>query len=252
MRLSIIISVFNSHEIFRRQLLHWNSLSLPEDVEILIMDDGSRPPLDDFLVNFNLKIIDVGNPRDDSDGIFRDGRVSIARNMGAKLANGEYLLMTDIDYIITKECIEKGLTTKYDKERFKRQFGVIDEDGNVTQDLDALRSYGLLEERIKTRGLDIAPHPNNFIMRRKTYMEIGGYRENLQGVYPSRGDTWFKRDWTNFYEAGKATLAPAEERPTILMFPNGQFCGDMDYNPFGLFHGLSRKTDKNPYNRKEK
>lgn len=245
MKVSIIISVFNSHEIVRRQILHWRNMNLPDDVEILLMDDGSTPPLTGELKN--LRIIPVGNPRNDSDGIFYDGRVSIARNMGARLAQGEFLLMTDIDYIITKENIEAARNMKYDKARFRREMGVILEDGTVTQDLDVLRSYGLAEERIQSRGVQISPHPNNFIIRKSTYWGIGGYRENLQGIYPSKGDTWFKRDWTVYHEAGKATLAPAEERTTILMFPNGKFCGDIDFNPFGLFHDLSRKTDKNPF-----
>jgi glycosyltransferase involved in cell wall biosynthesis len=244
-KVSIIISVFNSHEIVRRQITHWRNLNLPDDVEILLMDDGSTPPLSGELKN--LRIIQVGNPRNDSDGIFHDGRVSIARNLGAKLAEGEFLLMTDIDYIITKENIEAARNMKYDKARFRREMGVILEDGTVTQDLDVLRQYGLAEERIQSRGVLISPHPNNFIIRKSTYWAIGGYRENLQGIYPSKGDTWFKRDWTVFHEAGKATIAPAEERTTILMFPNGKFCGDVDFNPFGLFHTMSRKTEKNPF-----
>lgn len=245
MKVSIVISVFNSHEIVRRQILHWEKMGIPDDVEILLMDDSSEPPLS-YSGPLNLRVIPVGNPRND-DGIFYDGRVSIARNLGAKLAQGEFLLMTDIDYIIRKENIEAARNLKYDKARFKREFGVILEDGTVTQDLNVMRQYGLLEERIKSRGVQISPHPNNFIMRKSKYWEMGGYREDLQGIYPSRGDTWFKRDWTVFHESGKATIAPAEERTTLLMFPNGKFCGDVDFNPFGLFHGFSRKTDKNPY-----
>jgi len=244
-KVSVIISVFNSHEILRRQIAHWKNLNLPDDVEILLMDDGSTPPLEGELKN--LQIIPVNNPRNDSDGIFYDGRVSIARNLGAKLAHGEFLLMTDIDYIITKECIEAARNMKYDKARFKREFGVLLEDGTVTQDLEVMRKFGLLESRIKSRGLQISPHPNNFIMRKSKFLEMGGYREDLQGQYPSRGDTWFKRDWTVFHEAGKATIAPAEERTTLLMFPNGKFCGDLDFNPFGLFHNFTRKTHKNPF-----
>jgi len=37
----------------------------------------------------------------------------------------------------------------------------------------------------------------------------------------------------------------------LLMFPNGQYCGDVDYNPFGLFHTLTRKTDKNHWYKKQ-
>jgi hypothetical protein len=222
-------------------------MGLPDDVEILLMDDGSTPSLNTN-TQLNVKVIPVNNPRND-DGIFYDGRVSIARNLGARLAQGEFLLMTDIDYIITKECVEYARNLKYDKARFKRQFGVLLEDGTITQDLDVLRTYGLTEERIKTKGLNLPPHPNNFIIRKATFLDMGGYRENLQGVYPSKGDTWFKRDWTVYHEAGKATLAPAEERTTLLMFPNGQFCGDLDYNPFGLFHNFTRKTKNNPYHK---
>jgi glycosyltransferase involved in cell wall biosynthesis len=250
MKVSIVISVFNSHEIVRRQIAHWKNLNIPDDVEILLMDDGSTPPLEGALKN--LRIIPVGNPRNDSDGIFYDGRVSIARNLGAKLAQGEFLLMTDIDYIITKENIEAARNMKYDKARFKREMGVLLEDGSVTQDLDTLRQYGLMEERIKSRGVQISPHPNNFIIRKTTFLEIGGYREDLRGIYPSKGDTWFKRDWTVYEASGKATIAPAEERTTLLMFPNGQFCGDLDFNPFGLFHDLSRKTKNNPFHKELK
>lgn len=248
MKLSIVISVFNSHEIVRRQIAHWENIGIPDDVEILLMDDGSEPPLS-YSGKLNLRIIPVGNPRNDSDGIFYDGRVSIARNMGARMAQGEFLLMTDIDYIIGRDSIEYARNLQYDKARFKREFGVILEDGTVTQDMDTLRHYGLLEDRIKSRGTQISPHPNNFIIRKSVYFDIGGYRENLQGIYPSKGDTWFKRDWTVAYEAGRFTLAPAEERTTLLMFPNGQFCGDLDYNPFDLFHNLTRKTENNPYHK---
>lgn len=225
-------------------------MNLPDDVEVLLMDDGSEPPLQAPKTNFNLRVIPVGNPRNDSDGIFYDGRVSIARNMGARLSNGEFLLMTDIDYIIREADVEAGRNLKYDKQSFRRQFGVIKEDGTVTQDLNELRKYGLTEERINTRGINLSPHPNNFIMRKETYFDMGGYREELQGIYPSRGDTWFKRDWVDYQNAGKGTLSP--ERTTLLMFPNGQFCGDLDYNPFGLFHNKSRKTKNNPYYKKEK
>lgn len=247
MKLSIVISVYNSHEILRRQVLNWNRLGLPNDVEVLIMDDSSQPPLVAVGENFNLRIIPVGLPRDDSDGIFHDGRVSIARNMGARLARGEFLLMTDIDYIIRKADIEAGLKLQHDKQSFRRQFGVLLEDGTVTQDFDVLRQYGLTEKRIKERGLNISPHPNNFIMRKTVFEMLGGYAERAERIYPSRDDGQFKGKWVEAERAGRVTIAP--ERTTILMFPNGQFCGDLDYNPFGLFHNLSRKTRNNPYNR---
>jgi len=45
-RLSIIIPVLNSHEIVRRQIEHFKKMDLPDDVELIIVDDGSDPPLE--------------------------------------------------------------------------------------------------------------------------------------------------------------------------------------------------------------
>ncbi len=231
MRLSIIVSILNSHEIVRRQNLHFERMNLPDDVEILFIDDGSDVPIESPYV--------VHRTNDK-----RPWTVELARNIGARMAKGEYLLMTDIDYIITKDAIESALTLKEDKMRFKRQFGVLDENGNFTQDLNVLREYGLLESRIETRGVQLSPHPNNFVMRKETFWMLGGYREDLvDKPYPNKGDTYFKRVWADAYDKGIVTMC--DYRPILYMFPNGQFCGDVDYNPFNLFHDLTRKTDTN-------
>lgn len=239
MKLSIIISILNSHEILRRQLLWFKGLNLADDIEIILLDDGSDPPLHDFGIKVNNLTI---HPTHDT----RPWTVELARNLGARMAKGEYLLMTDIDYIIPWKAVQCVRTLREDKMRFKREFAVLDENGRFTQNLDVLRTYGLLEERIQKKGTYLPPHPNNFIMRRSTFFDIGGYREDRVDVpYPNGGDRWFKRTWAKAEEQGKVTLCP--NRETLYMFPNGQFCGDVDYNPFGLFHTLSRKSDRNPY-----
>ena len=244
MKLSIIISVLNSHEILRRQLLHFSRIGLPDDVELIIMDDGSNPPLTDTVGIPNLRIIPTGNTHEP--GASTGWTVELARNQGARLARGEYLLMTDIDYIIPRAAIDGVYTLQEDKSGFHREFGILDENGILTQDLAILRKYGLNEQRIQGRGTKIPPHPNNFIMRKSTFWQLGGYREDLSSrPYPNKGDTYFKREWAKAYEAGKVTIRSADQRATLYMFPNGQFCGDVDYNPFNLFHDLTRKTDSN-------
>lgn len=243
MKLSIIISVLNSQEAFRRQCIYWKSHALASDIEFIIIDDGSDIPLTDTVGVPNLQIIR-------REPILIDGKrpwtVELARNLGARQSKGEYLLMTDIDYIIPKDAIETVYTLQEDKAGFHRSFGVLDERGTLTQDFDILRQYGLLESRIKERGFHLSPHPNNFIMRTSTFWQLGGYREDLVArPYPNRGDTYFKRTWAEAYEAGHVTIQDAKLRKTLYMFPNGQFCGDVDYNPHGLFHTLTRKTDTN-------
>ena len=259
MKLSIIVPVLNSHEIVRRSLLHYDKMFLTDDVEVIYVDDGSDPPIEDFLIkdeglsekereeflnlygygySFDLTIYQTNDKR--------DWTWALARNFGAKKARGEYLLMTDLDYIIPKKAIEYALQFTGDKLRFKREFGILDENGEFTQDVPTLLKWGLLPERISERGLQMPPHPNNFCMRKDLYWEMGGYREDRVGwPYPQGEDAWFKRKWTRMVEDGKAKDDDARLRPTLYMYPNGQFCGDVDYNPFGLFHKLSRKTERN-------
>jgi len=45
-KLSIIIPVLNSHEIVRRQIEHFRKMNLSDDVELIIVDDGSVPALE--------------------------------------------------------------------------------------------------------------------------------------------------------------------------------------------------------------
>ena len=243
MKLSIIIPVLNSHEIVRRQVLHYGKLNIPDNVEILFIDDGSDPPIVVDNLPAYLKIYYTNDTR--------PWTWALARNGGAKLAKGEYFLMTDLDYIITQEAIDYALTFTGDKIRFKRQFGILDENGDFTQDVDTLLKYGLLPERVSKKGLNVPPHPNNFVMRSDIFWDLGGYREDrFMLPYPQGEDRWFKREWMKAVDKGK--YQESEYRPTIYMFPNGQFCGNVDYNPFGLFHKLSRRTDNNPFLGREK
>jgi len=238
MKVSIIIAILNSHEIVRRQYLHFARMGLPDDVEIIFVDDGSHPPLEPPKIK-NFTMLYTYDKRQWTTGI--------ARNIGARHAKGEYLLMTDIDYIIPRAAIESARNLTENKMGFRREFGVLDEHGNLTQDLDVLRKWGLTEDRIKSRGTKLAPHPNNFVMKADTFWELGGYRENrMNEGYPKcTDDGAFKMRWTKLLDSGGATIQDANLRPTLYMFPGGQYCGDVDYNPYDMFHNLTRKTKEN-------
>jgi len=238
MRLSIVIAVLNSHEIVRRQILHFEKMDIPEGVEILFIDDGSDPPIqsDTKLKDFFIY------PTND----FRPWTVELARNFGIRKARGEYVLITDMDYIIPRETILSALDLKEDKSSIRREFGVLDEEGNFTQEMSVLRQWGLTEDRIRRRGVRVPPHPNNFIMRKTIFDKIGYFDESrVDRPYPIGADAEFKRRWTKYHMRGLVTMRDNDLRPCIYMFPNGQFCGDVDYNPFNLFHTLTRKTEHN-------
>jgi hypothetical protein len=235
-RLSIVVAVLNSHEVVRRQLLHFAAMPLPEGVEVFYMDDGSEPPLEKTSDVPALQIV----PTHDT----RPWTWAIARNAGARLARGAYLLMTDIDYIISRDAIEMALAFGGDYMGFRREFGVLDANGQFSQSEAALKAYGLSDKRWRERGVQMPAHPNNFVIRRDLFFDMGCYREDRVGLpYPQGEDNLFKKQRIQFREAGR--LVESVERPTLYMFPNGQYCdgGDVDANPFGLFHDLSRKTD---------
>ena len=238
-RLSIVMPFLNSHEIVRRQLVYMRQQDFPDDVEIIFMDDGSTPPLE--VPENPPKNFTIHATND-----FRDWTSSIARNTGAKLAKGEYLFMVDGDYIITRKAVDRARRFDGDRLGCRREFGVLTEDGELTQNHKVLLEYGLIPGRIEKRGTKIPPHPNHYVMRKTLYEEMGGYDEEriLSTCYPQREDTLFKRNWRRLENEGKVKSSD-EERPVLYMFPNGQFCGDVDYNPFGLFHDLTRKTDRN-------
>jgi glycosyltransferase involved in cell wall biosynthesis len=242
MKVSIVVAVLNSHEVVRRQLRHFGKMELPDDVEIILVDDGSDPPLSSIrfgyfetVGKFNLQMPET---RD-----FRPWTQPLARNAGVRLATGDFLILTDIDHIVTRAAIELARNFRWDYGRFRREFGVLDEQGNLTQDVETLVSYGFPRERLAARGLRLPCHTNSLIIRRGLWWEIGGNPEDRL-TYPNREEAVTKRRLLRLQERGTITKCPdgnPDLRETLYMFPNGEYCGDKDHNPFGLFHHLSRK-----------
>ena len=233
-KLSIVIPVFQSHEVVRRQLLHFYNIGLPGDTELILVDDGSDPPIE----NHFSQLAKIHRTNDK-----RPWTWALARNAGARLATGKYLLMYDLDHIADRKLLDfvRGFTGI--KVQFSREFGILDERGRLTQDRDVLAEYGLP----KNQGLKLGPLPNNFAMRRDVFWELGGYREDLvEKPYPQGEDRAFRSAWRTYElkHGGEGSMVCAH-RPKMLMFPNGKYVGDVDADPKGLFHKLTRKTKRN-------
>ena len=229
MKLSVVISVYNSHEIVRRQLLHFKKMGLP--IEIIIVDDNSYPPIKGAKI------------RTDNRLAWTQG---LARNLGAKVAKGKYLFMTDIDHIISREALEDALNFEGNKMIFRRQVAVLDENGNIKQDKETLRAWGYEKE-----SLDASVHGNTFVMKKETFEKLGGYSPETcsLGYHPiarSGDDCYFNAKWNRTFRGQKPEVGR-----DIFVFPIGRFNKDGNLNPFGLFHNLSQDSQKRMFKGEE-
>lgn len=224
MKVSIIIPILNSRRVVQRQMKHFRKMWLEDDVEIIFMDDGSDPPLD--FPNIRIKNFTMFHTND-----FRPWTNELARNKGAELAKGEFLLMTDIDHILTKEAIEAVRNFDGDKMVFPRYFGVLNNKGDIETDNPA--RYGW-----KMRGRSAGLHSNTFAIRKKIYFELGGYVERwcITGKHISAAERRFNNHWYKSCEAG--TYKEQVIGPIIYFYPAGRYHVTGDNNPYELFHNL--------------
>jgi|SRR3989338_1069005 len=232
MKISILIAFFQSYGVVARQAKHFNKMNLPDDIEFIFVDDGSDPPhnREDYELK-NLTLLHTNDRRPWTQGL--------ARNMGAKIAKGEYLFVTDIDHIISREAIEDVYNFTGDRMNFRRFFGVLLEDGTLTQEPKVLEEYGMDLNRLnRSRKLYCSVHANTYAMKKTYFDEIGGYDpEYCVTLKPQGGDeSIFNRDW-NQYVVAKG-LNPGVYGSNIYIFPIGRFHVKYDLNPKGLFHHL--------------
>lgn len=182
-KLSVIIAALESYEVVRRQVLHFARMRLPESVEIIIMDDGSKPPIWKYK-GMPEAVRAAGNVTIRQTGDSRPWSQPCARNAGAELSSGEYLLFTDIDHVLSRGAIEDALKGDYDKMNFNRNWGVLTTEGKIVQKKEILFAYGLPEMLYRKRKLHAGQHPNTFSMPKRIFMNLlGGYDERYCGRY---------------------------------------------------------------------
>ncbi len=153
-RLSLIVSVLESYEVVRRQLLHLDRI-LPRDCELILVDDGSVPPLQEICDAVD-KPFDFTLHRTDDRRPWTQPR---ARNIGAALARFDTLVFFDIDHILTESVLEECRHYRGDKLHWVRRPGILDRDGHVVTAREILVDYGLTDDRPSVHG-------NSFLIRR--------------------------------------------------------------------------------------
>jgi len=203
MKCSVIIAVLDSHEVVRRQLQLYRKIVPAEDFEVIIVDDGSDDSIYEYISSyrdsFDYKSSSFKRYFDESIeshvielGIMKCPLKIIethdktpwsqprARNKAAKISKGEYLMMTDIDHIFTKESMENAVNFTGDKMKFPRRYAVLDEFGNIVLDKDKLIEYGCTERDLRWGGC----HENTFIIRKTIFCDmLNGYDDKFNGKH---------------------------------------------------------------------
>src|SRR5512146_274149 len=233
MRLSIVIAVLDSHEIVRRQILYLQKLELPESVEIIFVDDGSKPEITNAVPLRNFRLLQTKD--------FRRWTQGLARMKGIAESTGEYILCTDIDHIVSREAVEAAFEVNCDKMVFPRRFAILDERGNLIRNLPMLLDWGLNPKAIRDEYLSDGVHGNTWLMKRTVFDELGGYdlKRCNSGTHLQGEDREFNKRWAVAQRAGK--YRAQESGPPIYFFPMGKYHVNGDENPFGLFHTMKKE-----------
>jgi glycosyltransferase involved in cell wall biosynthesis len=136
--------------------------------EVVIVDDGSPEPAIAVDRPDGLPTLSIYRVLED-----RPWHQHAARNLGAHVARGPWLLLTDMDHVLTAEAA---------RALFKRMGRLDPETAYFLHRIDADTG----EPTIGTDGKS-KPHPNSFIMTRDLYWQAGGYDEDYCGIYGTDG-----------------------------------------------------------------
>ena len=130
-KVSIIIPVYNVEKYLAKCLDSLVNQAL-EDVEIIVVDDGSRDNSKQIIDEFQTKY-----PDKIKSFVKENGGLSDARNFGLDRANGEYIGFVDSDDYVTVEMFEEmySLAQKHDAEMVICNLQKVDENGKILQKL---------------------------------------------------------------------------------------------------------------------
>ncbi len=156
--LSIVLAYYENPEMLAFQ---WNEIAgYPEkvksEIEVVVVDDGSPVhPAAQVTRPAGLPAVSIFRIREDV-----PWNQDAARNIGAHEARSRLLLVTDIDHVVPRATVE----------------GILDyeaEEG-VFYGLGRVKYFG---------GQPSEPHPNSYLLTKKTYWNIGGHDEDFAGIY---------------------------------------------------------------------
>jgi hypothetical protein len=169
---SLVVPLYQSWEILRRQVLYWNSLRLPPTIEVIIADDGSDPkPVFYDKPNFRYQLIHRENKQ-------KGWTIPHILNFGARHARGLYIMFLGIDHIISPQWVHWSIDAKDDYAVFTRKCALLGEDGE------------LLKIQYNGEDCDVEYTSIGWIKKR-LFDNLGGFDEEVNGI--NKDVNFFKR-----------------------------------------------------------
>lgn len=210
MLLSLVMPYYRNPGMMRRQMLVWRNDWSPElkaGIEIVIVDDGSP---DDTAADALASMWDGDLTGLPSLSLYR---ITVdrpwhqhgARNLGAHVAKGRWLLMTDMDHVAPHSTMAEIVRLLPELGRHDvLTFGRVDAPQTLTWKADHWPEFA------RTRRDDgtLKPHVNSFVVSHKRYWKLGGYDEDFIGYGT---DSQFRR---HLYGKG-ATVHHLDHAPLI-------------------------------------
>lgn len=162
--MTLVYPYYNNPGMLAKHYEHWAAMADDTKLmfDVVIVDDGSqRAPAADVPRPAGLPHLQIWRIIED-----KDWNWCGARNLGARVANGKWLFLTDMDHIVPEDTIRV-----------------------MHQRLKPGRAYR--PARLTLPGPEVMldrhgkpkPHPNTWVMEKSKYWEIGGYDEFYSGQY---------------------------------------------------------------------
>jgi len=182
-KLSVVTQFYRNSQMLARQLRVWRDEwpdSLKQNVEIIVIDDGSPEPALDviapllhgglsLLPPLSLYRVTVDLPWNQAG----------ARNLGLHVAAGRWVLMTDMDHVVAGDVLGHVLA-RVETAHKRTAFMFERRDAPVGDWRSG--DWPTMPHTLNDRG-ERKPHPNSYCMPRKLFWKVGGYDESYVSVY---------------------------------------------------------------------
>lgn len=162
--LTLIVPYYRNPLMLARQAKEW--AKYPDGIRVVLVDDGSPEPAVEVLpkdCRAEVYRIEIDIPWN------RNG----ARNLGASVAETEWILQVDIDHLLPIESIDRLLVLDISDElwfRFARfRVGKADDTRRKDELADGVE-FG-----------PVKPHIDSYLCTRELYWRVGGYDEDYSG-----------------------------------------------------------------------